>query len=252
VRRRRAGTRGWIGACGPAIALLAVLAATATGNVIRTGTARSAARPRLRTLLVTGDSLSVPLDDDLSRRLAPAVRVIRDPHIGTGISSDFLLDWRAEARAQVRRDHPDAVVMFIGANDGFPLTGPGGVQVACCDRSWEALYAQRVRAIAEAYLRGRAARVYWLTLPAQRDPARERVAVVVNAAISSALAPLRGRAWIIDTVPIFSPGGRWRSSISIGGRPTVVRAPDGIHLNAAGSSLLAGLVQHSLAKGFTW
>ena len=41
----------------------------------------------LGTLLVTGDSLSTPLDTELARRLAPdGVDVVRDPHLGTGIS----------------------------------------------------------------------------------------------------------------------------------------------------------------------
>ena len=45
-------------------------------------------RSELETLLVTGDSLSTPLDTELARRLAPdGVEVIRDPHLGTGISN---------------------------------------------------------------------------------------------------------------------------------------------------------------------
>ena len=49
----------------------------------------------LETLLVTGDSLSTPLDQELARRLAGrgGVEVVRDPHLGTGISQRPLVDW---------------------------------------------------------------------------------------------------------------------------------------------------------------
>jgi hypothetical protein len=42
-------------------------------------------RRPLHTLLVTGDSMSQPLDSDLAQQLVGrGVRVVRDPHIGTG------------------------------------------------------------------------------------------------------------------------------------------------------------------------
>ena len=50
----------------------------------------------LDTLLVTGDSLSMPLDVETARRMAdsdPDVDVQRDPHVGTGISKSGLVDW---------------------------------------------------------------------------------------------------------------------------------------------------------------
>jgi hypothetical protein len=47
----------------------------------------------LETLLVTGDSLSTPLDIELGQSLAPnGVEVVRDPHLATGISRDDLVD----------------------------------------------------------------------------------------------------------------------------------------------------------------
>ena len=47
----------------------------------------------LRTLLVTGDSMAMPLDVETARRMAdsdPDVDVQRDPHVGTGISKSGL------------------------------------------------------------------------------------------------------------------------------------------------------------------
>ena len=84
-------------------------------------------RPRpLGTLLVTGDSLSMPLDLTLARRLAgrDGVKVERDPHIGTGISKTGLVDWGRLSTQQAGDRKPAAVVVFIGANEGFPMPGP--------------------------------------------------------------------------------------------------------------------------------
>src|ERR1035437_2145862 len=84
-------------------------------------------RRALHTLLVTGDSMSQPLDSDLAQLLAPAgVRVIREPHLGTGFSPSCIVISAQLAAMQVKQDPPDAVVVLIGANEGFPMTGSSG------------------------------------------------------------------------------------------------------------------------------
>ena len=40
--------------------------------------------------------------------------------------------------------------------------------------------------------------------------------------------------------------------MSVGGKQTIVREADGIHLNEAGSSLLAGIVLGRLAQNFSY
>jgi hypothetical protein len=209
-------------------------------------------RRRLHTLLVTGDSMSQPLDLDLARTLTgEGVHVIRDPHIGTGISKSILVDWGKLAVSQVRRDHPDAVVVFIGANEGFSMPGPGGRSVDCCSAEWAAIYATRVRQMMNTYRQNGAAHVYWLTLPTPRETARAKIALVVNAAVEVASDPWRAQVRVIDTVPTFTPGDRYRDAMTIGGQPTIVREADGIHLNNAGSSLAAKLVLAAIDRDFT-
>jgi lysophospholipase L1-like esterase len=209
-------------------------------------------RRPLDTLLVTGDSMAQPLDQDLAQTLAPeGVHVIRDPHIGTGISSTVLLDWGKLAVHQVKQDHPDAVVVFIGANDGFSMPGANGKQVACCGPAWAAIYAGRVRQMMNTYRQDGVARVYWLTLPTPRDSARAKIALVVNAAIEVAAEPWRDQIRVVDTVPVFTPGNRYRDSMNVNGQPTIVRESDGIHLNDAGSSLAEKLVLSAVDRDFT-
>jgi lysophospholipase L1-like esterase len=206
-------------------------------------------RRRLRTLLVTGDSLSTPLDTELARSLAgTGADVVRDPHLGTGISKTFLLDWGQLSTSQVRRHHPDAVVVFVGANEGFPMKGPRG-EVRCCGAGWAAVYATRLRQMADTYRQGGAARVYWITLPVPRDPDRQRISRVVNAAIAVAMEPWRAQIRVVDTVPVFTPEG-YRDAMPVGGRQAIVREADGIHLNRAGARVLADIVLRRLGQDF--
>jgi lysophospholipase L1-like esterase len=208
----------------------------------RTLGAAAPPRPRLRTMLVTGDSMSEPLDQYLAQDLDPdGVRVVRDPHIGTGISSTLLVNWAKLAEYQAQHDHPGAVVVFIGANDGYSMPGPGGRIVNCCSAEWAAIYANRVRQMMSSYRQGGAARVYWLTLPTPRSGPRAQIAHVVNAAIEVAAQPWADQVRVIDMVPVFTPNG-YRDSVTIGGQPTIVRESDGIHLNNAGSQYAAKVV----------
>jgi hypothetical protein len=213
--------------------------------------ARAPARRQLRSLLVTGDSMSEPLDHDLARALEPrGAHVIQDPHIGSGLSTTFVVNWPKLAVRQVRRYHPDAVVMFLGANDGFAMPDARGKPISCCGRAWASIYTGRVRRLMNTYRQNGAARVYWLTLPMPRERARAKIAVVVNAAIKAAAARWRDQVRVVDMVGVFTPHDRYRASMNLNGHPTIVRRSDGIHLNDAGSALAARIVLARIGRDF--
>jgi hypothetical protein len=209
----------------------------------------------LERLLVTGDSLSTPLDIELARKIADqgaGVQVIRDPHLATGISNTGLVDWSKLSTTQAQDDQPDAAVIFIGANEGYPMPGPNGRQVSCCGPQWEAIFRSRVSQMMFNYLSNGVKRIYWLTVPTQRDPARKPIADDVNEAVRQAAAPLGGRVRIVDLIPTFTPGDRYRDSIDVNGEQTIVRVSDGIHLNEQGSSIAADLVLAAIDKDFDY
>jgi lysophospholipase L1-like esterase len=202
------------------------------------------------TLLVTGDSLAMPLDAELARRLSGRVRVEREPHVGTGITKTDLLDWGAESTRQVKELRPDAVVVFIGANEGFPLPGPGGRELDCCGPDWAAAYANRVRRMMDTYRQAGAARVYWLELPLPRDSDLREVARAVNAGIEVAAQPFRAQVRVLDLAELFTPGGTYRDAMTVDGREQVVRENDGIHLNATGARVAADPVLAAIRRDF--
>jgi hypothetical protein len=66
-----------------------------------------------------------------------------------------------------------------------------------------------------------------------------------------AAEPWRSQVRVVDTVPIFTPGAKYRDAMAIGGQQKIVRESDGIHLNEAGSGLLADHVQQRIDEDFT-
>jgi uncharacterized protein len=206
-------------------------------------------------LLVTGDSLSTPLDIEIARQLADqgvGVQVARDPHLATGISNSGLVDWGQLSSTQAANDDPDAVVLFIGANEGYPMPAANGAQVSCCGAQWEGIFRSRVGQMMDNYLRGGVERIYWLTIPTQRDPARKPIADAVNGAIEGAAAERGAAVRVVDLRPIFTPNDSYRDAITIDGKQTIVRESDGIHLNEEGASIAADLVLQAVGKDFDY
>ena len=196
------------------------------------------ARPaagRLR-ILATGDSMIQIIDSYLKARAGRGARVRSDAHISTGLSKPSLLDWQAHARRQAAR-RPDVVVMFIGANDGFPMAGTD-----CCGAAWVAEYARRARRMMRTYARGGRARVLWLLLPAPRGGTFREVFPAVNAALRRAARGLDDDVRLVELDEFFTPGGRYRDSIQIDGNTVRVRQGDGVHLNTTGASIAANIV----------
>jgi hypothetical protein len=187
----------------------------------------------------------------VARKLAgKGVRVLREPHIGTGISKSAFVDWGKLSSQQVKRDKPDAVVITIGANEGFDFKGAGGKPVHCCGPDWAAIYSFRVRRMMNTYRQGGAARVYWLTLPLPRERARQKIAHAVNDAIDVGSVPYRSSTRVLDMVPIFTPGDSYRDAMTVDGRKQIVREPDGIHLNDTGAELASKVVLDAVQRDF--
>ena len=169
------------------------------------------------------------------------MRVSHDARISTGISKPGMLDWQALARRQARKLRPDVTVVFLGANDGFPMAGAD-----CCGQAWIAEYARRAGRMMRAYARHDAGRVYWALLPAASHGFFREVFPAVNAAIRRAAAARPRAVRVIDFARVFTPGGRFRESMRVHGRITRVRQGDGVHLNTAGASVAASVLIRAL------
>jgi hypothetical protein len=203
---------------------------------------------RLR-LLATGDSMIQIIDSLLAARLQDGqARVRSDAHISTGISKPAMFDWPAHARGSARTLHPDATIVFLGANDGFPMRAPSGRAAPCCDDAWIAEYARRARRMMRAYLRDGSGRVYWLLLPTPSKPTFARVFRAVNAGLRRAAADFPDGVRLIDIGRVIAPGGRFRQRVTYRNRSVSVRQDDGVHLSVAGAEIAASLIIRALRR----
>jgi hypothetical protein len=202
------------------------------------------AQAKRYTVLATGDSMIQIVDGFLKRRLErpQRVRVLSDARISTGLSKPLLLDWPRLARRQVKRLRPRATVVFMGANDGFPMRNPAGQNVGCCGRPWVIEYARRARKMMRTYLFSGRGRVYWLLLPQARGGFFRRVFPAVNAALRRAARPLGKKVRLIQLDRVFTPGGRFRQFITWHGQRVDARQKDGVHLSVQGASIAASYV----------
>jgi hypothetical protein len=192
------------------------------------------------TVLATGDSTMQGIDSYLSDELAETATLRSDVQLGSAISRGTF--WTEHAAAQTRRLRQRVSVISIGAAfDAFPLRQPGGAKVKCCDETWVALYAERVRKIMQTYLRRGRGRVFWLTPPLPRDPVRLQITSAITAAITRAAAGLAG-VDVVRVDELFSPGGTYTDVIRYRGRDVRVRDSDGVHLNISGTAIMAQLL----------
>ncbi|HEY0344962.1 MAG TPA: hypothetical protein VGC59_09955 [Solirubrobacteraceae bacterium] len=195
-------------------------------------------------VLATGDSMMQGIDSFLADELGDAATVRSDVHPGTGISKPGG-PWAMLPATQVKRLHPAATIVAIGAVDGFPMAAPDGTTQECCGAGWIAEYARRVRSSMLTYRRKGRGRVIWLTLPIPKGP--REVADAVNASIVSAADGLK-RVSVLRLDRFFTPAG-FRDVMPYRGRDVRVREADGIHLNVPGTAIAAQLVAAELRKG---
>lgn len=201
-------------------------------------------------VLVTGDSMVYGIIDVLTRSVRKTGGTLKgDPHPATGITKPSLLKWPAHAAQSVAEERPDASVVFLGAAvDTFPLTVEDGRKVACCGPEWVAEYTRQVREMMVAYLRDGNALVFWVLLPAPRDPDRVESHHAINRAIRAAAATFPDGIRTVDIGPAISPGDIYREKAEYRGRMRVIREPDGIHLANAGVHLASDVILRAMRR----
>ncbi len=181
-------------------------------------------------------------DDFLAQDLGShGVDVTSDARISTGLTNSFFFDWQGHAVQEAAALRPD-VRVFLGANDGFAVSGPHGNPVSCCNPQWSAGYANLVARMISTYLRGNAGRVYWFLLPVPLPGNFQAVFNAVNAGIRAAARRFPGRAALIDASSFFTPHGQYRDYMTYHGRGFVIHEPDGVHLSIASGSIAATMV----------
>ncbi len=220
-------------------------------------TTTAAPDPEVRPLLPTvtsplrvleiGDSLGIDLGDQLQSQLDATglARTTMASMGDSGLVNATFYDWPAALATLLATEHPQVVVVFIGANDDQGLDIDGAVAVPGTP-AWDAAYAQRVDAVlSEATNAG--ARVVWVGMPPMADPGLNAAMQHEDTIFQRQTETFPGTLYVSSTSVLGNVSGQFvASGVDVSGQPVALRTPDGVHLTPAGASALAGIVIDTL------
>lgn len=236
---------------------------TASGTELETGSkailkkkAKREAKPVWRQptpaepldVLVTGDSeadlVGLKMADLNTDDLLTVDTVARN---GTALTNPGFFNWELNAQQEMSSRDPDAVVMLIGANDGFNVEVDGEL-FAPGTPEWETEFARRVAVVMKTLSGDGKRPVYWVPPPTARDQTYNEIYRSQNRAVALAAESVEGARY----VDIFSTigNGRYSDDIEVDGRKVLGRQSDGIHFNREGAEVPAGLVLAAMAKDY--
>lgn len=212
---------------------------------------KAQAQKAARQILLVGDSLSIGLGRQLQLILdgQPGVHFDHLGRVSSGLANPAFFDWDAHLTTLVKAQHPDIVLIMVGANDDKPLPGSGGGKAAFGTPAWDVAYAARLSRL-HAIIRAEnsEAAVYFLGVPVMADPAFDKEMVHVSALIKETAGKLPGGHYIevrdvlADATGAFAPMARTPD-----GAVSKLRADDGVHISGTGSRLLAARCLEAIA-----
>lgn len=193
-----------------------------------------------RVVALAGDSMmAVGLSNILLRATAADrnIRAIKAFRSGTGLARPDVFDWMREYPAMIGSEHPDAVIVAIGANDGQGFIEDGKV-LSFGSAGWVEAYQNRIAAFLGLLTEG-GAKVVWVGLPPMRSPQYNEKSALINR-IAYAVVSKNPQATWWNPQPLIgdASGGYREFQTASDGKTTRLRAADGIHLSDEGATLL--------------
>jgi hypothetical protein len=192
------------------------------------------------TILEIGDSLGEDLGFGLGDDVFasdPYVHVLQDAVGDTGLARPDYYNWPAHLEAELQSDHPGAVIVFIGGNDGQSFD-QNGEYVGFGTALWHRVYASRVALMMRECLAAKA-RVLWVGMPIMQDSGFSAEMQALNSIYQAEAAEHPGVMYF-SSWPVFSgSNGQYVASSLIGGQEVLLRDPDGVHIASGGGDLLA-------------
>jgi lysophospholipase L1-like esterase len=215
---------------------------TTTTTTLPLPTATAPLRPNPHAelhVLVLGDSLGI----DLGNALVPdllgtgVVQATLDGQVGTGLTRPDYYDWPTELATDLPIDHPQLVVVMIGANDGQDFPGPPDVPYGSSE--WNTMYAARVGSfMTEASSDG--AQVLWVGMPPMQNPVLSAKMDNINSIVQRQAARHPRVAFVSSWTILGTPQGQFTPYLTTpGGEEVNVREPDGTHISPGGAEILS-------------
>jgi hypothetical protein len=213
-------------------------------------TTTTTAPPALRTVTaadplrvyVGGDSQAEFLGQAVATESGPrSLEVQLSYQISTSLARPDYFNWPAELAAMIDRDDPEAVVLFLGANEYQDMEAADGTQLVRGGEEWQLEWSRRL-AITLDLLAGDHRHVYWVGQPPMRDGRVHESVALINA-LAEPVVAARPHATFVDIWDLFGGDGGYRERVTgPEGDEIRARVDDGIHLTRAAASWVSELV----------
>lgn len=195
---------------------------------------------------VFGDSFGNGVWDALYHQLPrdQGFEVLRFSKEATGFTRYYALDLEQRAREQLARAPIDAAIISFGANDAQAVYADGHLYPLLGD-GWKRVIGARIDRFVAA-VRATGAIVYWLGLPAMRDPEMDATMQRMDDFYAQRMRQLGVR--FVDPRPLsLDAAGRYTPYLpDASGTPRLMRTSDGVHMIGIGYQRLTGAIAKDL------
>ncbi len=170
-----------------------------------------------------------------------ALEVEVDDRISTSLARPDYFNWPAEFAAKVSDDRPEAVVLFIGANDHQDMADSEGNRLVEGTPDWQSEWSARLTLVLDL-LAAQDTAVYWVSQPPMRDGSLNAGVTLINQ-LAQPIVEAHANATYIDIWDLFGGDGSYQDHVvGPSGETIDARVDDGVHVSRSGASWIADLV----------
>lgn len=200
-------------------------------------------------VFVGGDSQAEYLGDAITTESGLPLAVEVQHEISTSLSRPDYFNWPARLAEVVEDQDPEAVVLFIGANDHQDMADSEGNRLVEGSEEWQREWTRRL-AITFDLLEADDRHIFWVTQPPMRDGDLNAGIDQINDLAAAVIAD-REFVTAIDIWPLFGGESGFSERVTgPDGADVRARIDDGVHLTRAASSWVADMVFAAMTR--TW
>lgn len=175
---------------------------------------------------------------------ATTTRTLAEYQVGSGLVVPGYFDWPRHLLAEAKARRPKLVIFMGSANDNQDLLVHGAYQPVG-SAGWDAAYGRLVGATMRSLVR-EGCKVLWIGEPAMQSPSLNAAMQTIDGIDAAQAAKVHGAVFFNPGAVLNGPDGAYAGSLVIDGQLTPVRL-DGVHLNQAGSVVLADAIAREVA-----
>lgn len=214
---------------------------TSTTTTVPAWPIRTVDATRPLTVFVAGDSQAEYLADAVTTESSFALEVEQQHEISTSLSRPDYFNWPARLREVDEAQDPEAVVLFIGANDHQDMTDSDGSRLVEGTNEWQTEWRRRLE-ITFDLLEQDGRRIFWVTQPPMRDGGLDAGIDQINVLANAVIAE-REFVSAIDIWPLFGGESGFSERVTgPDGDEIRARIDDGVHLTRGAASWVADMV----------